>query len=324
MTKANTKSEEFPFRPGQVISRNEIHRAIGGSFRHGMTSCLGGNGFAIFHNPDGGQRFGYDVWEGFDLEGNFHFTGQGKSGDQKLTRNNKVLAETRSLGIPIYLFMTTGDGEPYQFRGEYCLGSPSFRTAMAPDENGTERKVFIFNLIPVGFTIEPEAADVADTRVSFLPWTPPSVHSFKAGGTADSARRVTQREHQLQKEFGDYLLSKGVEVLNLRIEIEGCIGSVRPDFYLRAPEYVIEAKASANREFVRQAIGQVLDYRNLLARKGISATPSILLPMQPAQDLAQLITDLDIDLITGTSSSDFSFSHSPVLATHYPELMARQ
>ncbi len=302
--------------------RSEIHEAVGGSFRHGMTSCLDGDAFMIFHNPDGGKRFGYDVWEGFDVNGDFHFTGQGKIGDQKLTKNNKKLLETVTSLLPIHLFMTTGDGQPYVYFGEFCLGSPPYETEVAPDENGNERKVFVFSLTPVGRTIRPLLPKNLLVTVSQSVWSAPTTDDLNKKYLPTTNMRVNQREHQMQKYFGEFLVQSGVEIFNVSISTPGSTGSVRPDFYIQEPPYVIEAKASSGRDFVRQAIGQVLDYKNLLNRGGVVATPAILLPDCPSDDLVALLESLNIELITGDEQSMYQFSSAPVLSANYAILSA--
>ncbi len=312
---------EFPYEPGRLVMRNEIHKAIGGSFRHGMTSCLDQSAFVIFHNPDGGRRYGYDVWEGFDVEGNFHFTGQGKVGDQKLSNNNKKLLETKERGLPVHLFMTTGDGRPYTYFGEYCLGSPAFSLETAPDEIGNSRRVFVFNLIPVGRTWIENSAPVVSVNFSTSTWKAPPIEDLaKVSGSAVS-QRVVQREHQIQKAFGEYLIQLGCEVLNASISVPGATGSVRPDFYIKYPACVIEAKGSSNRDFVRQSIGQVLDYRNLLSLDGIDAQSVLLLPTFPSDDLVRLILSLNIELIVGEDKAHFDFTLAPTMTGINSELL---
>jgi hypothetical protein len=73
---------------------------------------------------------------------------------------------------------------------------------------------------------------------------------------------------------------------------------VFPDLYNATTKTVVEAKKSASREYVREAIGQVLDYKNLLemeGEEGINA--AILLPGLPEPDLVFLCAGLAIEVI---------------------------
>ena len=40
----------FPYSPGDQFKRADMHDLIGGSFRHGMTKCNGGNDYLLFHD----------------------------------------------------------------------------------------------------------------------------------------------------------------------------------------------------------------------------------------------------------------------------------
>ena len=304
----------FPFKPGETIKRDDIHRAIGGSFRHGMTSCLNKSGFAIFHNPEAGSRFGYNLWEGFDINGAFNFTGQGKLGDQKLTKNNLKLLNTFDEAIPIYLFMASGDGKPYTYFGEYCLANPAYDIREAPDSEGALRKVFVFHLTPLGVTETGRSPVATQLELSISPWSPPPTSHLKKNVGVAAVSQVVRREHQLQKSFGEFLIKQNIQPSNLSLVIPGSSVSVRPDLYISSPAYVIEAKASSSRDFMRQAIGQVLDYANLLFIKGIRAQASILVPTVPSEDLLKLLKQLDIELIF-SNNDGFDFSLAPTLNT---------
>lgn len=67
----------FPYSPGDQFKRADMHDLIGGSFRHGMTKCNGGNDYLLFHDPKNSKKFGYDKWEGKQADGSFHYSGQG-------------------------------------------------------------------------------------------------------------------------------------------------------------------------------------------------------------------------------------------------------
>ena len=75
-----------------------MHEKVGGSFRHGMTSCSEGNEFLLFHDKKKSVKFGYHVWEGLQADGKFHYTGQGTQGDQTLTKSNLALIRAGELG----------------------------------------------------------------------------------------------------------------------------------------------------------------------------------------------------------------------------------
>ena len=115
-------------------------------------------------------------------------------------------------------------------------------------------------------------------------------------------------EMQLQARFGSYMESIGETVKIITISLHGQKGSLKPDFYLEARNWVVEAKPSASREHIRLAIGQVLDYTNLLKMSGKLVKPAILLPMPPPQDLKDLLKELQIQLIVETELGEYTFA----------------
>jgi hypothetical protein len=61
--------------------------------------------------------------------------------------------------------------------------------------------------------------------------------------------------------------------------------------------WIVEAKKSSARPFVRMAIGQVLDYAHLARKDHRPVVPVIVLPEEPTDDLKELIVSLNITLI---------------------------
>ena len=141
-------SKEFPISIGSSLAKASIHSLVGGSDQHGMTSCLNGSAFLVFHNKAAGKKYGYDRWEGWQTDGSFRYTGQGAIGDQRFSRSNKSLLQMSSKGLPIHLFQTDKKGNPYEYTGLVTLGNPPFEMKLAPDKNGVERQVIVFHLIP--------------------------------------------------------------------------------------------------------------------------------------------------------------------------------
>jgi hypothetical protein len=78
---------------------------------------------------------------------------------------------------------------------------------------------------------------------------------------------------------------------------------IEPDMYVEAEGWVVEAKKSSARGYVRMAIGQVLDYTHNAQSVADSVTPMILLPGQPDRDLRALAADLRISVATRDADS---------------------
>lgn len=94
------------------------------------------------HHGDPEQNPYEDRWE---ADGLFHYTGEGKNGDQSLTyRQNRTLNESDRNGISLYLFESSRSNE-YVFVGEVMLAKPPY-PEQAPDSEGKMRRVYKFPL----------------------------------------------------------------------------------------------------------------------------------------------------------------------------------
>ena len=102
-------------------------------------------------------------------------------------------------------------------------------------------------------------------------------------------------EFELQSAFGSWLRAMGTPPSRLRLDAGATF--VEPDLYVPKRDWIVEAKKSSARAYVRTAIGQVLDYVHLAAKSGLNAKPIVLLPGMPEQDLVELMANLGITTI---------------------------
>jgi hypothetical protein len=298
--------QSFPYSPGDLFKRADMHKLIGGSFRHGMTKCNSGRDFLLFHDLKNSKKFGYDKWEGLQIDGSFHYSGQGTTGNQKLTRANLGLVSASEQGIPIHLIESVEGTCTYL--GQYILGDPPFSIERAPDVNGEfEREIFVFKLIPIANYMDLDLALHKNGRVEGMdtPWVSPAFETIILSDRGNPRVQLERVENKLQSEFGDYMLRSGHEVLTHSFFVKGLKGTLKPDFWIPCLGLVVEAKPSDAREFVRLAIGQVLDYANLSKIEGQIMTPAILVPNRPAPDLCRLIEELGITLIYKNQEDKF-------------------
>ncbi|MGY1728352.1 hypothetical protein ACI79J_15390 [Geodermatophilus sp. SYSU D01062] len=105
-------------------------------------------------------------------------------------------------------------------------------------------------------------------------------------------RTIVRSEAQLVDRYLAWLAKKGREMKSVLLPSES--GSLRVDLFDPAQNLLIEAKAKSSREYIRYAIGQLLDYR-----RRISPRPSlaVLLPEAPPQDMVDLLEELGIAAI---------------------------
>jgi len=71
------------------------------------------------------------------------YTGEGRVGDQQMTRGNLILKMQMEKGFPVYVFEKKSPGR-YVFLGRFNV--EGFQTEQQPDVRGKTRKVFVFTL----------------------------------------------------------------------------------------------------------------------------------------------------------------------------------
>lgn len=290
----------WPFTKGQVLARKNVHDLVGGNRQRGISRVSGSNEVLIFSDPVRGRRYGYDRFEGLREDGSYWYTGEGKIGDQSLgSPGNRSIANADLEGLTLRLFVTENTSATYM--GEVVTGDPPYEWRRAPDENGEERNVIVFHLVPVDQLVTPKIALPATQRPT--PWTPPSDGDIVLSGGLINGRIMSRREMRLQADFGLWLQAQGHSVVRRPIPVPTKGVQVYPDLYDETTLTVFEAKKSAAREYVREAIGQVLDYQNLLRIDGVPGVQAaILLPGVPDQDLVDLCGLLAITIFTPTDN----------------------
>jgi len=281
---------------GDTVLRREIHTAYGGQEQGGIITPRSIPDILVITSPESGARHGYDAFEGLQEDGSFLYTGEGQRGPQVFARGNTALRDAAENGRPIRLL--TKQGTYVSYVGEFTTGEPAFSIETIPDSDGNLRDGIIFKLVPVD-------ADVEALNAPFTPltetaqassWTPPESSSYVVGAPLIPGERVVSRiEFELQKDFGQWIESRGETPQRLRLSSAGA--TIEPDLYVSESGWVVEAKKSPAREYVRTAIGQVLDYSLLARESGRLAVPVVLLPSRPIAHLEALLSELGILLI---------------------------
>ena len=303
---ASTQVQEWDVRPGEVWRRADLHRRFGGSKQSGISSSARTPNVMVFSDPEVGRAFGYDKHEGRREDGSYRYTGEGQVGHQVATsQGNAALLSAEERGRAIRLFIK--DGRDATYIGEYSLGDPKYLVERARDRDGRERNVLVFNFVPVSSEAPlPHPHNVApgpllSNQYAVAPWTPPNDSDISVPGTGRvvSDSTISRKEMQLQGAYGRWLEEHGKEVAQISIPLDGGAVMMRPDLFNVSDKVLIEAKKSSGRQYVREAIGQVLDYVHNLKRcdHPIETTPAILLPARPAEDLVELCAALGIAVV---------------------------
>lgn len=279
---------------GETLRRTEVHRRYQGQ-RQGGISTPSNSNIMIFSDPIRSKLHGYNVHEGLQPDGSFHYAGQRRVGDMSFTSVNKNMRDSTSTGHVIRLFMV--DGVYVTYAGAYRLSDPPHRWERFPDDNGDMRDGIVFHLDPIVANPDliPVTAEIND--VATMPWEPRDSSSYAVAAKAIELE-ATRKEFKLEERFGRWLQSNKHEVQRMQLRTGG--RSLNPDLFDATASVLIEAKKSANSEDVRLAIGQVLDYQYCAAKQGIAASPALLLPHAPNADLVGLCKAQGISIYVPT------------------------
>lgn len=291
---------------GDTVRRRDLQKLYGGNPQTGIVTSPRISDIFVFTDPVRGARYGYDILEGLQPDGSFAYTGEGRSGDQEFTRGNKALLEAADEGRIIRVFRAAS---PYAtYVGAFTTGDPVCSIHEIPGEDGERRRAIVFNFVPLDARprlLAPQPTQLRLLKPEVAVWSPPDASDVVV--VADETRlppgdRVVSRlEFQLQADFGHWLESRGTPPSRLRLPVGGAI--LEPDMYVEAEGWVVEAKKSTGREYVRTAIGQVLDYTHNARVLSDRVTPLILLPARAEPDLMDLTAELGIIFASRDSDS---------------------
>jgi hypothetical protein len=163
----------------------------------------------------------------------------------------------------------------------------------------------VFRLLPVGdVDRRPEdRALVGDAMSgpvsSFVPLerigTTTFVTSSRDGDVA------TRREAGLVERYRSWLAANGHDVGRWCIRPPGELRPLWTDLYDCTTKDLYEAKGSVNRNSIRTAIGQLLDYGRYIDDPNLV----VLLPDRPSEDLLSLITTCGMSCVYETDTAEF-------------------
>ncbi|MET9631920.1 hypothetical protein ABZX92_31095 [Lentzea sp. NPDC006480] len=144
-----------------------------------------------------------------------------------------------------------------------------------------------------------ETADPDSVKVVDVPLEAHRAGSFQTTGQTDE-RTAIRREAEMVQRYTDWKHSEGFEVGGKLIILPGG-GRLRVDLFDLGRGELIEAKGSSARDYVRTALGQVLDY----ARYIDHSFRSVLLPKHPGEDMVELLLSCHVGCIYETAKGKF-------------------
>lgn len=286
----------FDLQPGDIVTREQLAAAYGGAPHNGggIVASNQSSLVYVFADPAKSSQFGY-TFDGFSADGSvFHYTGAGPTGDQELTKANSSIASHAEKGRTLHVFHAVGPAKssgprPQQYLGEFIL-DPSHPYDRVPAREGSRdvvRTVIVFRLLPVDAVPAHIVNDVKTSQIDALPTAllvPAEVHSthfFES--SAQESRMNIRRESSLVTDFQNSQPERQFE--RWAIPIPHSSGTLLTDVYDVTDRVLYEAKASAGRNNMRLAVGQLLDYERHIAPRVEDLRCRLLLPERPSADL---------------------------------------
>ncbi len=147
----------------------------------------------------------------------------------------------------------------------------------------------------------PDLADrIASPLVFDMPVEAHRTRTFPVRGT--TKRNANRVEAELMKRYREWRAADQHNVIAKGILLPGETRPLRVDLYDVDRSELIEAKGSVDREYVRLALGQVLDYSRYVAHEHLA----VLLPTLPKTDLVELLSSHNIRCIYETAEGEFA------------------
>lgn len=303
-------TEPVALEVGQLYTRDQLRRGRGGQRQSGIVTPSQTKEILVFSDVKAGKGPGYH-WDGWadDSQQVFYYTGEGQEGDQQFTRGNLALRDAARTGKTIHLFRAAGKARgstaiQHRYEGEFSLDpEQGWRREDGPDQAGELRSAIVFRLIRAdgrAAAVPPEEGPqpraetpTAETTVKVVAAEGHHVDEF--GVSARHAGTAYRRERALEKLLVEELARQGVTAERLEITIRGQSKPLLTDTWDEKHRELYEAKGTVARAKVREAIGQLLDYRRHITPPPTTCT--VLLPLDPGEDLTELIHSCGFDLV---------------------------
>ncbi|MFB9660618.1 hypothetical protein ACFQS3_17325 [Glycomyces mayteni] len=313
-------TEDNKLAPGQTFTRIELSKIFGGALYSGIVPSNTTPNVLLYSDASKGEANGY--FDSFAIEDDhgplFHYTGEGRTGPQKMTNGNKAILNHVKDGRALHLFWAVGklkgsDTRLHQYVGQFEIDpvKPYF-TRTSPDKDGNSRTVIVFRLRAVNSIKKPSIdymtvpvqatyTEVHDEPVHEIqdPATSRLIETERNSGITfvrnPSAEAVFERrEGALVDRFKAFLESQSHEAKRWLVSPAGIRSGFQTDIFDVTDHVLYEAKGQADRNSIRMAIGQLLDYQRSIEPR---PTLAVLLPEAPLEDLQQLLKEVGIGLV---------------------------
>jgi hypothetical protein len=277
--------EIWRYRRGDFTDRRLINRDYGTSIIHGIAPSRNSSHIVLYAQA---SDHGYSA--GWREDGLYEYMGVSRlderterpaAGPANFSRrdNNTLLTSWRQ-GRPLQLLERKGRGpRPFRYVDSFILHD------WFEKDVGDGAYVPIFLLRPVEEATHaphPSYCIHSSEQVQLIPVERHALLSTLRDGSAD--HRSMRPEARLEKSFCLFMLRQGYPVW--RFEIRHTVGChpLYTDVWVGGVNLLLETKAKADRDHVRQALAQLIDYTRFLS----NPYRAVLVPERPEGDLLKL------------------------------------
>ena len=304
--------DEWDVPVGARMTRDERRERFGGALYGGIEPSAKTPNVFVYSDPKRGSAFGYD-FDGWNEEGDrFLYTGEGRIGPQTLTDGNKALLNHVEDGRAVRLFVEDGqvadsDTKIHRYIGEFQVDPDlPYVWERAPDQEKELRQVIVFRLMPLNAEsatqeTKSQRPEVGLPQSAEVPLE--AVNQEYAQRKGVDAARIERSESQLVDRLVNFLTERGCTLSRWRLRPLGERSVLFSDPYWREGNELFEAKSSANRDSIRTAIGQLLDYKRLIDDENLILT--VVVPEKPNDDLLALCEYAGVGCVYETSLNTF-------------------
>jgi hypothetical protein len=298
---------------GAHLTREERAARYGGAKFGGIEPSRRSPNVFLYSDPAEGEAFGYN-FDGWNEEGSvFLYTGDGQVGDQLFRDGNKAVANHVEDGRTLRLFLADGlvegtNTKSQRYVGPFRLDAElPFFYEEAPDRNGDLRTVIVFRLVPDGDT-DIRSSDrsatgdpVAVTQANLVDVETHATPTYEQSGSQPVT--AVRAESELVARYRKAAAAQGHTFKRWKIVPPGELRPLFTDPYDQSANELIEAKGTATRGAIREAIGQLFDYRRHIPPDDPHL--AVLLPHRPSEDLVDLLHTCAITCIYETDRGVF-------------------
>ncbi|MFD7775052.1 MULTISPECIES: hypothetical protein [Streptomyces] len=314
------------FQPGDIRTRADIRKELGGSPQGGITPSKEKKTVVLYSDIGSGEQYGYrDGWlrEEDHFGPVYEYTGAGTLGDQVFSGGNASILRHAIDGRTLHLFIAHGkvrgsDTKTHRYIGAFKLdASEPYIVRQARDEDKKNRDVIVFRLRPIGTFFRLEADEIPPakkTTVSFIRSRmrrrleePKDVRDTRQRDMSAAIIASRNRE-DLVADYEETLSQRQHHFGRLEIQVRDIEETLQASLYDESAHTLYEPAGSASRQALKDALVQLIDISRHLnsIENGMPLRCMVLAPELPGEDIRQLLTLHNVGIVYRDENGDLT------------------